>query len=215
MTLTLRIVLLLASALNCVWIILRIRKAQAKIEDSVFWILFSGLLVCMSIFPQIIEWGAAVTGVYSPVNFVFLAIIFVLIVKLFRISIKLSQVENKLQTFVQTYAIDKFKAKENEMSEDKVSKVSHGRDTPPPPPITKTLIIIPAYNEQENIVRTIQDIEKNIPNADYLVVNDCSNDSTWEILQDYQANYADIPVNLGIGGGVQTGYRYALEQGYE
>ena len=51
MTITLRIVLLVASVLNCVWIILRIRKAQAKIEDSVFWILFSGLLVCMSIFP--------------------------------------------------------------------------------------------------------------------------------------------------------------------
>ena len=67
MTITLRIVLLLASVLNCVWIILRIRKAQAKIEDAVFWILFSGLLVCMSIFPQIIEWGAAVTG---PCSFV-------------------------------------------------------------------------------------------------------------------------------------------------
>ena len=129
MTITLRIVLLLVSVLNCAWIILRIRKSQAKIEDSVFWILFSGLLVCMSIFPQIIEWGAEVTGVYSPVNFVFLAIIFVLIVKLFRLSIKLSQVESKLQTFVQTYAIDKFKAKEKEMSNDKANQ---GKVTPTP-----------------------------------------------------------------------------------
>lgn len=125
MTITLRIVLLLASVLNCVWIIQRIRKAQAKIEDSVFWILFSGLLVCMSIFPQIITWGAAITGVYSPVNFVFLAIIFVLIVKLFRMSIRISQLESKLQTFVQTYAIDKFQSKEKEMPKDKTS--------PPPP----------------------------------------------------------------------------------
>lgn len=51
----------------------------------------------------------------------FLAIIFVLIVKLFRLSIKISQLESKMQTFVQTYAIDKFKSKEKEMPEDKTS----------------------------------------------------------------------------------------------
>lgn len=107
MTITLRIILLVVSILNCVWIIRRIKKAQAKIEDSVFWVLFSGLLVCMSIFPQIIEWGASLTGVQTTVNFVFLIIIFVLILKLFRLSVKISQIESKLQTFAQTYAIDK------------------------------------------------------------------------------------------------------------
>lgn len=107
MTITLRIILLVASILNCAWIIRRIRKAQAKIEDAVFWVLFSGLLIFMSIFPQVIEWGAKITGVQSTVNFVFLVIIFVLIVKLFRLSAKLSQLESKLQTFAQTYAIDK------------------------------------------------------------------------------------------------------------
>lgn len=79
----------------------------------------------------------------------------------------------------------------------------------------KLLIIIPAYNEQENIRKTIQDIESHIPEADYIVVNDCSKDKTREILQQERANYIDLPVNLGIGGGVQTGYRYALEHGYD
>ena len=79
----------------------------------------------------------------------------------------------------------------------------------------KVLIIIPAYNEAENIIHTIQDVEQNIPAANYVVVNDCSSDDTREILREYQANYLDVPVNLGIGGGVQTGYRYALEQGYD
>lgn len=209
MTIALRVVLLVVSILNCVWIILRIRKAQAKIEDSVFWILFSGLLVCMSIFPQVVSWGAAIIGVQSPVNFVFLAIIFVLILKLFRLSIKLSQVESKLQSFVQSYAIDKFKAREDKMSKEERNKngCSGG--------VNKSLIIIPAYNEQDNIIRTIQDIEQNVSGANYIVVNDCSSDDTRTILREQQANYLDVPVNLGIGGGVQTGYRYALEHGYD
>ena len=81
--------------------------------------------------------------------------------------------------------------------------------------MSKILIIIPAYNEQDNVIRTIKDIEQNIPEANYIVINDCSNDNTRKILQAYNANYLDLPVNLGIGGGVQTGYRYALEQGYD
>ena len=105
MTLVLRLVLILASVLNCAWILSKIRKSQMKIEDSVFWILFSFLLVAMGFFPQIVEWGARLSGVQSPVNFVFLSIIFILILKMFRISMKISHVENKLQTFVQTYAI--------------------------------------------------------------------------------------------------------------
>lgn len=79
----------------------------------------------------------------------------------------------------------------------------------------KILVIIPAYNEQENIEKTIRDVQDHMPEADYIVVNDCSKDRTKEILQKAHAAYLDLPVNLGIGGGVQTGYRYALEQGYD
>ena len=78
----------------------------------------------------------------------------------------------------------------------------------------KVLIIIPAYNEQDNILATIADIQKNAPFGDYIVINDCSTDSTKSVLQLERANYLDLPVNLGIGGGVQTGYRYALENDY-
>lgn len=112
MTLTLRILLCIMSVLTCSWIIQRIRKAQAKIEDSVFWILFAGLLIIMSIFPQLVVWGSKMTGVQAPVNFVFLSILFILIVKLFRMSVKISQIESKLQTFVQIYAINKIEEKE-------------------------------------------------------------------------------------------------------
>ncbi len=104
MTILLRIMLFVV---NLVQVLVRINKAQVKIEDALFWFLFSGLLILMSLFPQLIDLGAELTGVQSSVNFVFLAIIFVLIIKIFRMSIRISQLEAKLQTFVQNYAIDK------------------------------------------------------------------------------------------------------------
>lgn len=107
MTILLRIMLLVVSVLNLVQVLVRINKAQVKIEDALFWFLFSGMLILMSLFPQLIDLGAELTGVQSSVNFVFLVIIFVLIIKIFRMSIRISQLEAKLQTFVQNYAIDK------------------------------------------------------------------------------------------------------------
>jgi len=77
----------------------------------------------MSLFPNVVEWGALITGVQSTVNFVFLVIIFVLLLKLFRLSIRLSQVENKLQTFAQTYAIDKFNLQEKSFDDTLKSNV--------------------------------------------------------------------------------------------
>ena len=74
----------------------------------------------------------------------------------------------------------------------------------------KILVIIPAYNESENIERVIAHLQEVNSEVDYLVVNDCSTDSTKEILQNIHANYINLPVNLGIGGAVQAGYVYAL-----
>ena len=79
----------------------------------------------------------------------------------------------------------------------------------------KVLLIIPAYNEEKNIMTVINMITEKCPEADYLVVNDCSTDNTEKILSENGANYVNCPVNLGIGGAVQTGYRYALENGYD
>lgn len=79
----------------------------------------------------------------------------------------------------------------------------------------KVLIIIPAYNEEENISTIIDSLCQKYPQYDYLVINDCSKDSTVKILKAKKANYLDLPVNLGIGGGVQTGYIYALYNNYD
>nr|WP_195980085.1 glycosyltransferase family 2 protein [Clostridium butyricum] len=79
----------------------------------------------------------------------------------------------------------------------------------------KTLIIIPAYNEQENIKSVVDNLIYNYQNFDYVIINDCSSDNTREILKNNNYKYIDLPVNLGIGGGIQTGYKYALEHDYD
>ncbi|HEQ0886930.1 TPA: glycosyltransferase family 2 protein [Streptococcus pyogenes] len=79
----------------------------------------------------------------------------------------------------------------------------------------KKLIIIPAYNESSNIVNTIRTIESDAPDFDYIIIDDCSTDNTLAICQKQGFNVISLPVNLGIGGAVQTGYRYAQRCGYD
>lgn len=79
----------------------------------------------------------------------------------------------------------------------------------------KKLIIIPAYNEEENIKKTVDSILRESPEFDYVIINDCSKDKTREICEKNGFNIANLPINLGIGGAVQTGYKYAMEYGYD
>ena len=85
----------------------------------------------------------------------------------------------------------------------------------------KTLIIIPAYNEQNSLLETIKELEEVIKNKnknakiDYVIINDCSKDKTLDICKENNLNVIDLPVNLGIGGAVQTGYKYAAENNYD
>lgn len=79
----------------------------------------------------------------------------------------------------------------------------------------RKLVIIPAYNESASIVNTVNDIKKNAPDFDYVVINDHSKDNTLQVCKDAELNVIDLPLNLGIGGAVQTGYLYACQNGYD
>lgn len=79
----------------------------------------------------------------------------------------------------------------------------------------KKIVIIPAYNEQASIEKTVQDIKENAPDFDYVVVNDCSTDNTLEICEKQGINVLKLPINLGIGGAVQSGYLFAYRNGYD
>ncbi|MDE6624946.1 MAG: glycosyltransferase family 2 protein [Lachnospiraceae bacterium] len=79
----------------------------------------------------------------------------------------------------------------------------------------KKIAIIPAYNEKDSIVRTVNDVVQNAPDFDYVIINDCSKDNTMDICLYNGFNVLNLPINLGIGGAVQTGYLYAYRNGYD
>lgn len=106
MTMQLRMVLIVVSVLTT-WLILRkIRMSKMRIEDSIFWIGFSLMLIVFSVFPEIVYWMSALSGTQTPVNFIFLFIIFVLILRMFRLTVKISQLETKVRDLAQRIAID-------------------------------------------------------------------------------------------------------------
>lgn len=79
----------------------------------------------------------------------------------------------------------------------------------------KILIIIPAYNEEENIVAVVDNLIHNYSQYDYVVINDGSSDNTAQICKEHNYRMVDLPINLGLAGAFQTGMRYALYHDYD
>lgn len=79
----------------------------------------------------------------------------------------------------------------------------------------KILIIVPAYNEQDNLANLVDKLRRVEPKLDILVINDRSQDQTARICRELKVNTIHLPCNLGIGGAVQTGYKYAQLHKYE
>lgn len=79
----------------------------------------------------------------------------------------------------------------------------------------KVLIIIPAYNEEENIEKVVDNLITNFPQYDYVIVNDGSTDRTKKVCQERRYEVLNLSINMGIGGAVQTGYCYARDNDYD
>lgn len=77
------------------------------------------------------------------------------------------------------------------------------------------IVIVPAYNEENSILEVVSKLKEDCPEVDYVVINDCSEDLTVSVLKENRLNYINLPINLGIGGCIQTGYQYALLRGYD
>lgn len=79
--------------------------------------------------------------------------------------------------------------------------------------LMRVLVIIPAYNEEDSILRVANSVAD--AGYDYLVVIDGASDGTLEVCRENNLNYVNLRINLGIGGAVQTGHKYAIDHGYD
>ncbi len=105
MSTILRIMLIVACLGTFIYIRRKIRQSKLKMDEAIFWMLFSFILLIMSIFPQIPAWIAYKMGFVSTVNLIYLVIIFLLIIKTFAMSRKISELEEKLKQLVQNIGI--------------------------------------------------------------------------------------------------------------
>lgn len=78
----------------------------------------------------------------------------------------------------------------------------------------KVLLIIPAYNEELNIEKTVEDVTKNTE-YDYIIINDCSKDNTKGVCERNGFNILSLPVNYGLTSGIQVGMKYAYQNNYD
>ena len=79
----------------------------------------------------------------------------------------------------------------------------------------RTLLIIPAYNEEESLKSTVDSVLQKAPSVDFLVVNDGSKDGTVTVCRENGYPFLDLPTNLGLAGAFQSGMKYANRHGYE
>ena len=105
MSVVLRVGLIVVSILTLIFITRKVRNAQVRLEDSIFWFCVAGLLLILSIFPQIFFVVSDFAGIISPANLVFL---FILLILGFNLSVHLSQTDTKLKELTQQLAIEKF-----------------------------------------------------------------------------------------------------------
>lgn len=103
----LRVILLIAAIGLVVFLLHSIKKSKMSIEDALFWMGFSFLILLMSIFPEIPSFLSDTIGFMSPVNFVFLFFIFVLIIRDFLSNRRISQLENRVKELTQQIALDR------------------------------------------------------------------------------------------------------------
>lgn len=79
----------------------------------------------------------------------------------------------------------------------------------------KTLLIIPAYNEEASLKRTVDSVQQMVPTVDYLIVNDGSRDGTERVCRENHYPFLDLATNLGLAGAFQAGLKYAYRHNYD
>lgn len=105
MAFEIRMFLILGAVMTLVYFIYQIRRNRMQIDYAIYWTLFSGALVLLSIFPGAVEIVADLLKIQSPANLVYLTIIFLLIIKLFTTTLKLSKINQQVTELIQHIAL--------------------------------------------------------------------------------------------------------------
>ena len=79
----------------------------------------------------------------------------------------------------------------------------------------RTILVIPAYNEADNLERVVGELIRGYPAYDYVIVNDGSTDATADVCRANKFRFLDLPINLGLAGAFQAGIKYARNKGYD
>ena len=109
MSIALRVLLIIVSVMNTLNILRRIRKSKLQIDYSIFWLVFSMILIVIAVFPQIVIKLAQIIGFQSPANMVFLLVIFALMFRSFQSTLEISQLQYKIEELTQKIALEEHK----------------------------------------------------------------------------------------------------------
>jgi len=171
-----------------------VKKRRLKEEYSLLWFIMSLFLIYMSFDRFAIDRLGSLVGVAYPPSVLMLMTTGFAFLMLIHLSVVITRLSEQNNELIQ------------EMGLGRLGAGPKGADT---------LVIVPAYNEDENIARVIEDLKGAGLALDVLVVNDGSSDNTSQAaLGTGRALVIDLPKNLGIGGAVQTGFKYASRNGY-
>ena len=115
MTITLRIILIVASLFSCFLCVKRIKQAKLKVENSVVWMIGSIILIFMSVFFNVVEWISSKLGFIAPVNFVYLVVIVFLLIQTFINNIKIATLNEKIKDLNHYIALKEYEGEKDEV----------------------------------------------------------------------------------------------------
>lgn len=115
----LRICLILGAFVTAGYVLRRVRQARVQIEDTIYWLALSAVLLLVALFPGIAYWVSDLLGFVSPINCVYLIIIFLLLARQFMLSIRVSQLDSRLRVLTERVALNQQKQEARD-SDDKM-----------------------------------------------------------------------------------------------
>jgi len=189
-----------------------VRRRKLREKYAVIWVATGVTILPLAAFPRVLDGVALSLGILSGTSLVlFLAVAFLLLLAM-HLSWELSQLEEETRTLCEEIALIRSELRrQTRETGDPTNHVPQAVNHDP----KRLLVIVPAFNEQDVVGRTVSEIRGHAPHADVLVVDDGSSDETSARAVLAGASIARLPFNLGVGGAMRLGYRYAVENDYD